>query len=254
MPLIALMLQKIGWRASFLGLAAASLALIPLVLMLLAKRASALADAAPRPPIGADIRFLLREPVFHLLFWRFLLCGYTTTGVIETHLMPYAAFCGFPPLPSATAYGLLSLVNLSGMVLAGYLADKVHRPSLLGAIYIIRAATFLLLMNIGADYQTLLLFAIVFGIVDYSTVPITASLAASHLGVRIMGLAMGLISAGHAAGGAAGAFLGGYLFDRLGTYDRLWVTSIIAAGIAGVAALLIPSSERLKDEPTGAKA
>src|SRR3546814_5863423 len=82
---------------------------------------------------------LARSPAFHAIFWSYTICGFTTSGVIETHLMPYAALCGFPPVPSATAYGLLSGVNLIGMIVAGWLSDRVHRPRLLAAIYLIRS-------------------------------------------------------------------------------------------------------------------
>lgn len=107
--------------------------------------------------LAAGVGGLLREPVFHLLFWSFLLCGFTTTGVIETHLLPYAAFCGFPPLQSATAYGVLSAVNLVGMVSAGWLADRVNRPRLLGLIYIGRALAFLLLIQFAVGTPDLAL-------------------------------------------------------------------------------------------------
>lgn len=71
--------------------------------------------------------------------------GFTTTGVIETHLLPFASFCDFPPLPSATAYGLPSLINLVGMIAAGLLADRVNRPALLVAIYGLSVLTFITL-------------------------------------------------------------------------------------------------------------
>ena len=44
-------------------------------------------------------------------------------------------------------------------------------------------------------YGTLIFFAVAFGVVDYSTVPVTASLVESHIGLHVMGLAMGLIAA-----------------------------------------------------------
>ncbi|NIR29176.1 MAG: MFS transporter [Gammaproteobacteria bacterium] len=47
---------------------------------------------------------LLRSRVFQLLFCSFTICGYTTSGVIETHLLPYTSYCGIPPVPGATAY------------------------------------------------------------------------------------------------------------------------------------------------------
>ncbi|HEX2116916.1 MAG TPA: MFS transporter [Alphaproteobacteria bacterium] len=244
-PALAALLETMSWRWSFAALGLAAAALVPLVLLSLK---SAVLDGQERPGdragtggAGKDIRYLLGQPVFHLLFWSFLLCGYTTTGVIETHLMPYAAFCGFPPVPGATAYGILSAANLGGMVLAGWLTDRVNRPVLLATIYVVRGLAFLLLMSVESDYERLVLFAVIFGVVDYATVPVTASLAASHLGTRVMGLAMGLISAGHAVGGAAGAFAGGYVFELSGAYDALWWSSLAAAIAAGLCALLIRS-------------
>jgi len=85
----------------------------------------------------------------------------------------------------------------------------------------------------------MLLFAIIYGIFDYSTVPPTASLAASHLGLRIMGLAMGLISGGHALGGALGAFLGGYLFDLFARYTEMWWLAFATAVLAGLMVYLL---------------
>jgi predicted MFS family arabinose efflux permease len=55
------------------------------------------------------------------------------------------------------------------------------------------------------------------------------------MGLRIMGLSMGILAAGHAAGGALGAFLGGYLFDLFAAYDWVWYMSV---GLALLAALL----------------
>lgn len=241
-PLIAYMLTAFSWRWSFAALAAGCLLLVPLLALRIDRAAKDGAKgSANTGNVRVEVQGLLRQPVFHALFWSFLLCGYTTTGIIETHLIPYSAFCGFPPVPSATAYGVLSAVNFGGMILAGWLADKVHRPTLLAAIYTLRGLTFLILMNVGASYETLLLFAIAFGVVDYSTVPITASLVASHLGIERMGLAMGLISAGHAIGGSLGAFLGGYLFDATASYGFVWWSGVALAALAAV--LVLPLSE-----------
>src|SRR3546814_2341307 len=50
----------------------------------------------------------------------------------------------------------------------------------------------------------LIAFAIMFGLIDYSTVPVTVSYVASRMGVGVVGVSMGLLSAGHAVGGALG--------------------------------------------------
>ncbi len=244
-PLIAALLAFIDWRWSFGALGILSLCLLIPVLRLMprpARQATAGTEAKKDVTgLGADLAYILKKPVYHALFWSFMICGFTTAGVIETHLLPFAAFCGFPPLPSATAYGVLSFVNLVGMIAAGWLADRVNRPLLLAAIYFLRAGTFILLGSLpGSSVEMLFVFAILFGAVDYATVPVTASLVASHIGLRVMGLSMGLISAGHAIGGALGAFLGGYLFDSTGSYSLLWFGCIWLTGAAALLVLLIP--------------
>lgn len=241
-PLVAAVLAAFSWRWSFLAIGIACLALIPLLWWTLAageRDAVRIAPSSGRLSLAADLRTIAGKPAFHVLFWSFFLCGYTTAGVIETHFLPYAALCGFGPVPSAAAYGVLSAVNMLGMIGAGWLADRMNRVVLLGAIYLLRGATFLVLVNIGASYEMLVFFAVAFGAVDYATVPVTASLVASHIGLGVMGLAMGLISAGHALGAALGAWSGGYIFDLTMRYDWVWMASAALAAGAGLMVFLL---------------
>jgi predicted MFS family arabinose efflux permease len=88
------------------------------------------------------------------------------------------------------------------------------------------------------------IFAFLFGVFDYATVPPTASLAVSHLGKARVGTAMGLISAGHAIGAAMGAFAGGYIFDATGGYTWLWSSSFGLALAAAMIAGFVPARTR----------
>jgi MFS family permease len=201
----------------------------------------------PSGSIFTETAALFHKPVFHLLLWSYVICGFTTSGIIEVHLLPYAAACGFPPLESAYAYGILSAVNLGGMVLAGWLTDRMHRPLLLGSIYILRGLAFVVLIWAAHDIHLLFLFAVLFGVFDYSTVPVTASLAASNLGLRVMGLTMGLLSAGHALGAAVGAQLAGILYDLYAEYLWVWVMAIVLALFAGILCFCIKEDRRPQD-------
>ena len=240
-PLIAILLGSFSWQWGFVGIAIGTAILIPFVWLIPDDKPAEEPETVNSSDgyWKSDMLKIACSPVFHLLFWSYLICGYTTSGVIETHLLPYASFCGFAPLPSATAYGLLSAINLVGMIGVGWLTDRMNRPLLLGCIYIIRGLTFYVLLNVGTSYETLLLFAVVFGAVDYSTVPVTTSLVASHLGLRVVGFVMGLLTAGHQIGAAIGASLGGYFFARNATYDLVWISSIALAVIAGVLVFLL---------------
>lgn len=252
-PLIAVLMSFASWRWCFGALSLGSLALIPCFRTLMRDKADGHKTSGTGTPSSSfvqDFGLIVRRPAFHALFWSFLICGFTSTGAIETHLLPYAAFCGFPPIPSATAYGLLSLVNLFGMIAAGWLTDRVNRPLLLASIYLLRGLTYIILASLpGASVETLFLFAVLFGVVDYSTVPVTASLAASHIGLSVMGQAMGMIAAGHAIGAALAAYFGGYVFDSTGSYALLWMASLWLLAGAVVMALLV-----LRMTPVGMRA
>ena len=90
-----------------------------------------------------------------------------------------------------------------------------------------------MLINIVGDLPRLLAFAVLFGLFDYATVPVTASLVASHMGLRVMGLIMGVLAAGHALGAALGAFLAGVLYDAFAQYLWVWLAAFVLATGAG---------------------
>lgn len=247
-PLLALLISTYDWRMAFVALGLGTLVIMGCVYRWFPNHRQMTSNQFefedPQTSIWQDLGRILKLPAFQILFWSYFICGYTTSGVIETHFLPYADFCGFGPVPSATAYGLLSAINLVGMILAGWLTDKMNRPLLLGIIYLIRGLTFIILINVGTSFETLIFFSILFGLVDYSTVPVTASLVATHIGKGVMGLAFGLISAGHQVGAALGAYFGGLLYDLYSQYNWVWWSSVLLAVIAGVLVFLI------RDKPT----
>lgn len=233
-PGLALIVSILGWRMGYaiLGVVAGAFALgVWLALKRWTGPPSSPGTAAERGGYG----FLGTFP-FQALLWSYVICGFTTSGVIETHLIPFAISCGYSELRSANAYALLSLVNFAGITLAGWLSDRVEKHAFLAAIYAVRALSFLLLMQIVADYSLLLGFAVLFGLVDYATIPVTIALVAHYVGVARMGVAMGVLAAGHSVGGAAGALLGGTLFDLFASYSATWWAS---AGLALAAAVLV---------------
>ena len=241
-PVAALLITGFGWRIEFITMALACIAMAPLAWYLLPVTSGKKLDSAG----SSDKKFLhrvielIRNPIFNLLFWGFFLCGFTSSGVIETHFLPYAQICGFNGVTAAGAYGFLSGINLVGILAAGWLSDRVNRPLLLAGIYVIRSLSFILLIQVGNDVPSLYFFAALFGLFDYATAPVVASLVASHLGVRVMGLSMGLLGAGHSLGAAIGAFAGGVLFDSFSSYRGLWLMSIAMAVLAALISAFIP--------------
>ncbi len=69
---------------------------------------------------------------------------------------------------------------------------------------------------------SVIIFAIVIGLLWLSTVPPTNGLVAIMFGTRNLGLLGGLVFLSHQIGSFLGVWLGGYLYDRFGTYDPVW--------------------------------
>jgi MFS family permease len=237
-PLAALLFTTLGWRALFVVAGIVAISFAPVALWAL-RAADGVAGSGARPSVGQDFAYLVRSPAFHLLFWGFFICGFTSIGVIETHFIPYATLCGFSPTTSANAFGFLSVLNLAGILLAGWLADRMNRVLLLAGIYAARGLTFIMLLAIADNTPMLFAFSGLYGLFDYASIPVVASLVASHLGMRVMGFAMGLIAMAHQLGAAAGAIGGGVMFDRYSSYSGLWMASLVLALVAALLSAVI---------------
>jgi predicted MFS family arabinose efflux permease len=191
-PLLALSLTYFSWRWSMAAMGIVCSIMAVVIWVMLKQPHSETVEKSETlsaEPLWDRLKFLITDPTFHILYWSFFICGVTTTGAIETHVLPYAAYCGFSPVPASGIYGLTAAINFGAMFLSGYLTDRMNRPLLLGSTYLVRSLSFIVLMNVGTSYEMMFLLAVIYGIFDYSTVPPTASLVASHLGLRIMGLA-----------------------------------------------------------------
>lgn len=232
MPLLALAFGAIGWRNTYFTVAAVCVAVAITTWWLLRAEggpAPARAGEARRVGFAQATGILFRDPGFYALLISFFICGITTTGIIETHYIPFAIACGFAPILSAMSYSVLSGFNFAGMALSGWASDRYNRTWMLGGLYLVRGLSFFLLLGVGNDYPMLILFAIVFGLVEYSTFPPTAGLAAARYGVANMGKAMGFLMAGHSLGAALGAWGAGRVFTLLGSYDWAWIGCALSA-------------------------
>ena len=194
----------IGWRAAFLWLGGGILVVaLPVVLLLLrddpdqaAARAGAAAARAESPMAVSEI---LRHANFWWLALSFFVCGVTTAGLIDTHFIPYAQDHHVSAVTAASAFGVLSLVNMVFTTLSGAVSDRVGYTRLLGWIYAGRAVTLVFLV-FARDPVSLFIFAVTFGIVDFSTVAPTTALSTIIFGRRSAGTVYGLVSLSHQVG------------------------------------------------------
>ena len=132
-----------GWRAAILLGAVLLLVLVPLVLLVVrdSPRASGSARSAPSARLPDDAveaaaapprcREALRTRDWWLLAGSFFVCGYTSNGLIGTHLIPHAVEHGFTENVAAGALALIGAFNVVGTIGSGYLTDRFNprRPA-----------------------------------------------------------------------------------------------------------------------------
>jgi predicted MFS family arabinose efflux permease len=270
-PTALFVVSAAGWRATLLGGAALLAAVVaPVLWRRLRDRPEDVGlepIGGPLAPVATDsasgapavgLRGLARSRGFWLLAAPFFVCGITTTGFVDTHLIPLAQDRGIPSGTTGLAVALLAAANVSGILASGPLADRVDNRLLLAALYGTRGLSFAVLALLVSG-PALVGFAMLFGLVDFSVVAPTQSLAARYVEPRTAGLAFGCLNAVHQLGSAIGAWLPGVAFDRTGSYDSVLVVAVVVLAAAAITCLTLPRPGRLRAgappaavEPAGA--
>jgi sugar phosphate permease len=198
---------------------------------------------------------VVRTRQFWFLVLPFFICGYTTTGLMDTHLIPFAQLCGFPTAVTGTAVSLLAAFNILGTLLSGYVADRWSSRKFLACLYACRAATIIVLavfvsnvdfLGFFVNHPSLLLiFAISFGMVDFATVAPTQMLATQYFKQGSVGLILGWLFFSHQIGSALGAYFPGLLYNATGDYNLAFYSAFLLLAGASVLNLFLPEPRKV---------
>ncbi len=264
-PLSMLLISLYGWRASFLWLGVGILVLaLPVILGFvhddpadrgLRPYGAGTAAGAAFGGVEAERRVPVSEamtvPAFWLLAVTFFVCGYTSNGLVLTHLVPHAAEHGFSEMHAAQALGLMGAMNIVGTVASGWICDRFGRKGPLAIYYGVRGLSLIFLLYVW-NVPSLHVFAAIFGLNYISTVPPTTTLTANIFGRLSVGALSGWIFFSHQVGSAIGAWAGGAIFDATGSYSWAFLSAAVLALIASGLSLLIkevPISARPSARP-----
>jgi MFS family permease len=191
-------------------------------------------------PAEAPVRDrLITSRAFWGLTATFFVCGFTTTGMIDTHLIPFAHDHGFSMAATGTAVGVLAAFNIAGTLASGPLADRWDNRRFLAALYGVRALTLLVLLAAHRPTE-LLAFAMIFGIADFAVLAPTQLLAARYFDGQSVGVVFGLLSLAHQLGSALGALVPGMLYDRTGGYEGVLAGAAVALTLGSVLSFALP--------------
>jgi sugar phosphate permease len=190
------------------------------------------------------LREAVRTRDFWLLAGSFFVCGYTTNGLIGTHLLPHSLEHGFVEGDISWALAVMGLMNIFGTMASGWLSDRYDNRKLLAAYYGFRALSLAMLPFI-IEMRGMLIFAVIYGLDWVATVPPTVNLTAKRFGRASLGTLYGWIFCSHMIGAGLATYAGGLFRDMLGDYTVIF----ISAAVLGVGAAALSLSIRLDEEP-----
>ena len=253
LPLLANITERAGWRPALammcvmLGIAAFAVAMVmrdrPSDLGLRPfgdEGTQPLANSPPNnTPIMAAALGALRDAAktrtFWILFATFFICGASTNGLVQVHLIPMCLDFGIPQVQAASLLAAMGIFDFFGTIMSGWLSDRYDNRYLLFWYYGLRGLSLLLLPFTNFSFYGLSLFAMFYGLDWIATVPPTVRLTAQRFGPERANLVFGWIFAGHQLGAATAAFGAGLSRTLLASY----LPAFFAAGALCVFASLI---------------
>lgn len=186
--------------------------------------------------------FLKRE--FWFLILPFAICGFTTTGLMDTHLIPFSHDHGFSTSVTSAAVSILAGFNIIGILLSGIVADHWSSRKMLFFLYGMRAISICILLY-SHNSALLLIFAVLFGLVDFATVAPTQLIATQYFKEYSIGFILGWLFLSHQIGSALGAYLPGLFYNETGSYNISFYLSIMILAGAAILNLLLPEPHKV---------
>jgi MFS family permease len=260
LPMLASVTERFGWRIALsivcvmLGVAAFA------VLMLMRDRPSDVGlrpfgdqgtEPLPAPPPSnapimaaalGTLRDAAKTRTFWILFATFFICGASTNGLVQVHLIPMCLDFGIPQVQAASLLAAMGVFDFFGTIFSGWLSDRYDNRWLLFWYYGLRGLSLLMLPFTDFSFYGLSLFAMFYGLDWIATVPPTVRLTAQRFGAERANLVFGWVFAGHQIGAAFAAFGAGLSRTLLSTYLPAF---FFAGALCVVAALIVLAIARV---------
>lgn len=241
-PLVTWVISRWGWRVVMRLLAVPIFFIvIPVVLAVVRIKPVELGggrvtrrkeEAAAMP--GLEVAAALLTGTFWLLFLGQLLyqVGF---AAVYVHQITFLVGTGYSPEYAALIFSSQTAASGLGAVVMGALADRLGPRVMLAAAMISHAVGVASLLAIASPHLTALwivCFAIFWG-ASSGAGNLMPMLISETLGVRRLGILMGVIGLCAAIAGAFAPIMSGVIFDATGSYSRAFELAILLMTVGG---------------------
>ena len=147
----------------------------------------------------------VRSLDFWLLALSFGVCGFSTNGLIGTHLIAFCVDHGYSQFAGAGILASLGVFSLVGSTISGWLTDRYNPRILLFWIFGLRGLSLMVLPYTSFDSVSLTVFAVFYGLDWIAVMPPIFALVNEVFGRKSAPVLMSWIFATHQIGGATAA-------------------------------------------------
>jgi sugar phosphate permease len=251
MPLAAWVSEQWGWRAALMIPASGAVVSWVLFLWLARDRPQdigmqPLGATAPVPvPPAPTSNFVQlsfqalaagsKRSIFWILAFTFAICGVSSFGLTQAHLVPFCSDLGIPLGVSASLLAVIGVFDMIGTIGSGWLCDRYDNRWLLAMYYGLRGVALVWLVYANVSTTGLLIFAVIYGLDFIATVPPTVRLSVQAFGPEMGPAVFSWIFAAHHLSAGLMLFAAGVSRDMIGTYAPSFLLAGLLCFVAAAA-------------------
>lgn len=241
LPIEQVFITRFGWFEALLIIAGIAVLMAPLASAMVEKQGGG-TIATVQQSAGDAMKEALSHRGYVLLTLGFFVCGFQLI-FIGVHFPAFLIDRGLSAETGMMALALIGLFNIFGSYIAGYLGGRLSKKYLLSTLYLVRSVVITVFLLLPITPVSVYIFAATIGLLWLATVPLTNGLVAQIFGTQYLSMLGGFVFLSHQIGSFLGVWLGGYLFDRTGSYDVVWIGAIVLGIAASIANLPIDERE-----------
>ena len=257
-PVIAFVVERLGWRAAYALAGLAVIALVTPVALWIRNRPEDLGlhpdgreptrpnrvSGDADPPVNAagdvlGVRGAVRTSAFRLVAFTWMV-AMMPLAAVGLHQVAFLTDIGLPTESAALAAGAVGGMSILGRIGFGVLAERFPIRRLYCACYGMSGVGIALLWTTASiGPLSLVPYAACFGIATGGSWALAALLVGNLFGDRALGEIFGLLGLAATIGGAVGGTGAGLLFDQTGSYDAVFTVCIALSWIGATLILFV---------------
>lgn len=256
-PIVAASIEFFGWRTTAFGSGVAAIAIGYPLACLFKRRPedfgefidgidpkSRAHDANGSTNLANEPNFTAKQALRTKAFW-LLAAGHAIALIVvmavNTHAINHMRISMGYSIPQASFFiMLMTLFQVSGVLLGGYLGDKFEKR-LVAATCMLLHASGLFVLTWATSAAELVYFAVAHGLAWGLRGPFMQAIRADYFGRRAIGMILGISAAITALGQSIGPLVAGILGDITGNYELGFT---VLSGIALIGAVVFYLAKR----------